>query len=66
MPTRRFKEEKKRRTEEATPVDQSTPKRSEEAEKLAEELDAMLEDIDAVLESNAEEFVRDFVQKGGE
>lgn len=29
-------------------------------------IDAVLEDIDDVLESNAEEFVRSFVQKGGQ
>ncbi len=30
------------------------------------EVDALLEEIDEVLESNAEEFVRGFVQKGGQ
>jgi len=30
------------------------------------EVDALLEEIDDVLESNAETFVRGFVQKGGE
>lgn len=29
-------------------------------------IDAVLGDIDEVLESNAEEFVRSFVQKGGQ
>lgn len=28
--------------------------------------DALLDEIDAVLETNAEEFVRGFVQKGGQ
>lgn len=31
-----------------------------------ESLDDVLADIDGVLESNAEEFVRSFVQKGGQ
>lgn len=31
-----------------------------------EETDSMLDEIDSVLESNAEEFVRGFVQKGGQ
>ena len=31
-----------------------------------EELDSVLDEIDGVLESNAEEFVRGFVQKGGQ
>ncbi|MBU6201591.1 MAG: ubiquitin-like protein Pup [Acidobacteria bacterium] len=30
------------------------------------ELDALLDEIDAVLEPDAEEFVRGYVQKGGE
>ena len=29
-------------------------------------VDSILDDIDSVLESNAEEFVRNFVQKGGQ
>jgi prokaryotic ubiquitin-like protein Pup len=39
---------------------------AERKEKLDEDIDAILDDIDEVLESNAEEFVRGFVQKGGE
>lgn len=31
-----------------------------------EDVDAMLDEIDDVLESNAEEFVKGFVQKGGQ
>lgn len=29
-------------------------------------MDAILDEIDAVLEENAEDFVKSFVQKGGE
>jgi len=32
----------------------------------ASEIDDILDEIDGVLESNAEEFVRGFVQKGGQ
>jgi ubiquitin-like protein Pup len=39
---------------------------AERHEKLTEDVDAILDDIDDVLESNAEDFVRAFVQKGGE
>jgi ubiquitin-like protein Pup len=39
---------------------------AERHEKLTEDVDAILDEIDDVLESNAEEFVRAFVQKGGE
>ncbi len=38
----------------------------ERKEKLDDDVDAILDDIDEVLESNAEEFVRGFVQKGGQ
>ncbi|QBF46067.1 ubiquitin-like protein Pup [Janibacter limosus] len=31
-----------------------------------EDLDSVLDEIDGVLESNAEEFVKGFVQKGGQ
>lgn len=30
------------------------------------DIDAVLEEIDAVLEKNAEEFVKGFIQKGGQ
>ncbi|HEY3736498.1 MAG TPA: ubiquitin-like protein Pup [Jatrophihabitans sp.] len=39
---------------------------AERHEKLTEDVDAILDEIDDVLESNAEDFVRAFVQKGGE
>jgi ubiquitin-like protein Pup len=55
-----------RRTEEVdeTPVD--TTDVTERHEALSEDVDAILDEIDEVLEENAEEFVRAFVQKGGE
>jgi ubiquitin-like protein Pup len=39
---------------------------AERHEKLSEDVDAILDEIDDVLESNAEDFVRSFVQKGGQ
>ena len=33
---------------------------------LDDDIDSVLDEIDGVLESNAEEFVRGFVQKGGQ
>jgi ubiquitin-like protein Pup len=39
---------------------------SERKAAIDEDVDAMLDEIDEVLETNAEEFVRGFVQKGGE
>ena len=38
----------------------------EEGEALTERIDDILDEIDTVLEENAEEFVRNYVQKGGE
>jgi ubiquitin-like protein Pup len=35
-------------------------------EKLKEEMDDILDEIDSVLEENAEEFVKSYVQKGGQ
>lgn len=40
--------------------------KAEKGEKLKGELDDLLDEIDSVLESNAEDFVRSYVQKGGE
>lgn len=34
--------------------------------KLDDDVDSILDEIDDVLEENAEEFVRSFVQKGGQ
>ncbi|MGH9006945.1 MAG: ubiquitin-like protein Pup [Acidimicrobiales bacterium] len=39
---------------------------SERGEKLKADLDDLLDEIDEVLEDNAEEFVRNYVQKGGQ
>jgi ubiquitin-like protein Pup len=39
---------------------------TEKGEKLKEEMDALIDEIDEVLEENAEEFVKNYVQRGGE
>ena len=46
------------RPEETTPVDVSPEN--------TDDMDALLDDIDSVLEDNASDFVRGFVQKGGQ
>ena len=38
----------------------------ERQEKLSDDVDAILDEINEVLEENAEEFVRSYVQKGGQ
>jgi ubiquitin-like protein Pup len=44
----------------------STDEVRERHEKLTDDVDAILDEIDEVLEENAEEFVRSYVQKGGQ
>ena len=39
---------------------------TQQGEKLKAELDDLLDEIDDVLESNAEDFVKSYIQKGGE
>jgi ubiquitin-like protein Pup len=39
---------------------------SPEAQALKDEMDAILDEIDTVLEENAQEFVANYIQKGGE
>ncbi|MEZ5372197.1 MAG: ubiquitin-like protein Pup [Microthrixaceae bacterium] len=49
-------------------VDEAAPsaEAAETGEKLKAELDDLLDEIDDVLETNAEDFVKSYVQKGGE
>lgn len=47
-------------------VESTAPASSEKSDKLKAELDDLLDEIDEVLEDNAEEFVRNYVQKGGQ
>ena len=56
-------------SEEVDEVDASVDTSADVAErkdKIDQDIDAILDDIDAVLESNSEDFVRGFVQKGGQ
>ncbi len=47
-------------------VEETTPAAAKQGEKLKAELDDLLDEIDEVLEVNAEEFVKSYVQKGGQ
>ena len=49
-----------------TETEEVAPASSEKGEKLKAELDDLLDEIDEVLDENAEEFVRAYVQKGGQ
>ncbi|MFE6051042.1 MULTISPECIES: ubiquitin-like protein Pup [unclassified Kitasatospora] len=52
--------------EEQVAETQNSDDLKERQEKLGDDVDAVLDEIDEVLESNAEDFVRGFVQKGGQ
>lgn len=61
------REQKKR----STPVREDeaieeAPQGSTRGEELKSEIDDLLDEIDEVLEVNAEDFVRSYVQKGGQ
>jgi ubiquitin-like protein Pup len=53
-------------TEEQTAEAQGSEDLKERHEKLSDDVDSVLDEIDDVLEENAEDFVRSFVQKGGQ
>jgi prokaryotic ubiquitin-like protein Pup len=62
----REQKKKSTATERSDEVVDEVPATSASGEKLKAELDDLLDEIDEVLEDNAEEFVRNYVQKGGE
>lgn len=57
---------KKTSSRETEEVVDDVPTTSKKGEELKAELDDLLEEIDEVLEVNAEDFVRSYVQKGGQ
>lgn len=65
---RRTERSDSRSTDRAEAVDEQDlePIVPTQNEALDEGVDAILEEIDAVLEENAEDFVKSFVQKGGQ
>jgi len=48
------------------PAPEANPEVAERHEQITEDVDDLLDEIDSVLEENAEEFVRGYVQKGGQ
>ncbi len=62
------REQKKKQTQarDADQVVDAPPARSESGEKIKAEIDDLLDEIDEVLDANAEDFVRAYVQKGGQ
>lgn len=56
----------RREGDEPPPAPAPAPVGGERKAALDADIDSVLDEIDTVLESNAEEFVRGFVQKGGQ
>lgn len=62
-------QERKQKRTEGPPSGEGQPpsgKVTEKGKKLKEEMDKLVDEIDDVLEENAEEFVKSYVQRGGE
>lgn len=59
-------QKRKQSTNRADDVVEELPASSKQGDKLKAELDELLDEIDEVLEENAEDFVRSYIQKGGE
>ena len=64
MPEQERKQAEKREQANSTEAEQADA--TAKGEKLKEEMDDILDEIDSVLEENAEEFIKSYVQKGGE
>ena len=45
---------------------EDNPIDKEKAQKVKEDMDKLIDEIDDVLEKNSEEFIKSYVQKGGE
>jgi prokaryotic ubiquitin-like protein Pup len=58
--------QRKSRRAEDREVEELVPADTAHKAELDSEVDSLLDEIDDVLEVNAEEFVRSFVQKGGQ
>lgn len=44
----------------------ANPEAQVKGKRLKEDMDKLLDEIDSVLEENAEEFIKNYVQKGGQ
>jgi len=60
------KQPRKGSDEVAETQDSTDSEVAERKEALDDDVDAILDEIDDVLETNAEDFVKSFIQKGGE
>jgi len=66
VPQEQEQKKAQRRSGGGAEEDASEVRVTSKGEKLKEEMDDILDEIDSVLEENAEEFVKSYVQKGGQ
>ena len=66
MPEREQKKKPTTTREETVVEEDVTAAENRQGEKIKAELDDLLDEIDEVLESNAEDFVKSYIQKGGQ
>ena len=64
MPQEQERKQGQKREAEGGAADQAEA--ADKGEKLKEEMDEIMDEIDSVLEENAEEFIKSYVQKGGQ
>jgi ubiquitin-like protein Pup len=62
----RIRQQKSNSSDTTSPTEEASVSNNETTEKLKADIDDLLDEIDEVLESNAEEFVKNYVQKGGQ
>ncbi len=55
-----------KRSDQDAEVEEKNVEATDVKESATDQIDDLLEEIDSVLEENAEEFVKNYVQKGGE
>ncbi len=66
MPQRDQQQKKKKAPPPADEGGAANPAAQTKGKRLKEDMDKLLDEIDSVLEENAEEFIKNYVQKGGE
>jgi len=66
MAERTKKQRQAPQREQENPRDTESSSKTEGTDRLKAELDDLLDEIDEVLETNAEDFVKSYVQKGGQ
>ncbi len=60
------REQRKRTSPSEDEQVEEIPASTETGEKLKADMDDLLDEIDEVLETNAEDFVKSYIQKGGQ